>query len=101
MRKKQETQQRATAEQDSAAQADRVYETLGLASVASRRLQPQDPRLSGHQGTMTLNAAFLVEDDEDTAFTEAVGALSSELPEGALKVAGPWPPYSFATLEAR
>lgn len=101
MRKKQETQQRATAEQDAAAQADRVYEALGHASVASRRLQPQDPRLSGHQGTMTLNAAFLVDDGEDAAFTDAVSALSSELPEGALKVAGPWPPYSFATLEAR
>lgn len=100
MRKKRETELRATADQDAAAQADRVYDALGRASVAGRRLPPQDPRLSGHQGTMTLNAAFLVDDDASTAFTEAVAAASSELPDSALQVAGPWPPYSFATLDA-
>jgi hypothetical protein len=99
MRKKRQTEQRATADQDAAAQADRVYDTLGRAAVAGRRLPPQDPRLSGHQGTMTLNAAFLVDDDASTAFTDAVAAVSSELPDGALQVAGPWPPYSFATLD--
>ena len=29
-------------------------------SVASRRLAPQDPRLTGREGTMLLNAAYLV-----------------------------------------
>ena len=101
MRKKRETELRATAEQDAAAQADRVYDALGAASVAGRRLQPQDPRLSGHQGTMTLNAAFLVDDEASGAFTDAVAAVSPDLPYGALQVAGPWPPYSFATLEAQ
>jgi hypothetical protein len=99
MRKKRETELRASADQDAAAQADRVYDALGAASVAGRRLQPQDPRLSGHQGTMTLNAAFLVDDDASTEFTRAVAAITPELPDGALQVAGPWPPYSFATLE--
>jgi Gas vesicle synthesis protein GvpL/GvpF len=98
-RKKRETELRATADRDAAAQADRVYDALGRASVAGRRLQPQDPRLSGHQGTMTLNAAFLVDDAASTAFTDAVAAISAELPDGALQVAGPWPPYSFATLD--
>ena len=101
MRKKRETELRATADQDAAARADRVYEALGAASVAGRRLQPQDPRLSGHQGTMTLNAAFLVEDEASSRFTDAVAAVSSDLPDGALQVAGPWPPYSFASLEAQ
>lgn len=99
LRKKQETQQRATTEQEALTRADNVYDTLARASVASRRLQPQDPRLSGHQGTMTLNAAFLVDDAESGAFADAVSDLVEQLPEGALHVAGPWPPYSFATLE--
>jgi hypothetical protein len=99
MRKKRETELRASADRDAAAQADRVYDALGAASVAGRRLQPQDPRLSGHQGTMTLNAAFLVDDDASTEFTRAVAAITPELPDGALQVAGPWPPYSFATLD--
>jgi hypothetical protein len=99
MRKKRETELRASADQDAAAQADRVYDALGAASVAGRRLQPQDPRLSGHQGTMTLNAAFLVDDDPPSEFTDAVAAITPDLPDGALQVAGPWPPYSFATLD--
>jgi hypothetical protein len=101
MRKKRETELRANADQDAADQADRVYEALGAASVAGRRLQPQDPRLSGHQGTMTLNAAFLVDDEASGVFTDTVAAVSSDLPFGALQVAGPWPPYSFASLEAQ
>ena len=101
LRKKQETELRASADHDAAAQADGVYASLAAVSIAGRRLQPQDPRLSGHQGTMTLNAAFLVDDDASTAFTETVAAVSAELPEDTVQVGGPWPPYSFATLDAQ
>lgn len=99
LRKKRQTELRATAAQDAAAQADHVYDTLGRVCVAGRRLQPQDPRLSGHHGTMTLNAAFLVDDAETAAFTDTASEVSSALPDGALQVSGPWPPYSFAALE--
>ncbi len=99
-RKKRETELRASAHEDAAAQADRVYDLLSRAAVAGRRLQPQDPRLSGHEGIMTLNAAFLVADDTTDSFTEAAETVSADLPDGALRVAGPWPPYSFAALEA-
>ena len=37
---------------------------LSAASVASRRLPPQDPRLTGHEGTMVLNGAYLVDVDD-------------------------------------
>jgi hypothetical protein len=99
LRKRQETELRARTEQDALDEAAQVYDRLAGLAVAGRRLTPQDPRLSGHQGTMTLNAAFLVEDDAGTAFEETAAEIGRTLPVGALHVAGPWPPYSFATLE--
>ena len=97
--KREEAEQRARDEAESAEQAEAVYERLSRGSVARRRLQPQDPKLTGYQGTMTLNAAFLVDDTEREAFLELIDALRGELPPESLHVAGPWPPYSFATLD--
>jgi hypothetical protein len=99
LRKRQETELRARTEQDALDEAAMVYDRLAGLAVAGRRLTPQDPRLSGHPGTMTLNAAFLVEDDGGQAFEETAAELGRSLPVGTLLVAGPWPPYSFATLE--
>jgi len=98
-RKRQQTQRRAAGEEAARESADRVYDELAKASVASRRLQPQDPRLSGHEGTMVLNAAFLVDDEQASEFQRVIDDVSRGLSEGVLKSAGPWPPYSFATLE--
>jgi Gas vesicle synthesis protein GvpL/GvpF len=58
---------------------------------------PQNPDLSGHQGEMLLNGAYLVE----TAKVERLHELVAELQErhrelGArLELTGPWPPYNF------
>jgi hypothetical protein len=98
-RKKDETLQRHKAEEQALQVADTVHETLSRHSVASRRLRPQDPRLSKHEGTMTLNGAYLVESAGTEAFDEAAAALVREYPEAHIEVYGPWPPYSFATLE--
>ena len=97
-RKRQQSEQRLTEEQEAVQEAERVYRWLAGLSVASRRLQPQDARLSGHHGLMTLNAAFLVADDRAEAFSDAVTEVSAGV-TSELQVAGPWPPYSFATLE--
>ena len=99
LRKRQETELRARTERDALDEAGQVYDRLARLAVAGRRLAPQDPRLSGHPGTMTLNAAFLVEDVDGHAFEEAAAEVGRSLQVGALHVAGPWPPYSFATLE--
>jgi hypothetical protein len=48
---------------------------------------------------MTLNAAFLVDDNDAPSFRSAVDEITARGPEGSVLVAGPWPPYSFATLE--
>jgi hypothetical protein len=67
--------------------------------VASRRLPPQDPRLTGHVGTMTLNGAYLVDTARAGEFADAVRAAQADHPEAGIDAAGPWPPYSFAMLE--
>ncbi|GGB35326.1 gas vesicle protein [Flexivirga endophytica] len=79
--------------------ADKVYEALADGTVASRRLQPQDQRLTGLAGTMLLNAAYLVQDDDGPAFQSHVKSLQAEHHEVSIECQGPWPPYSFAVLE--
>ena len=48
---------------------------------------------------MVLNAAFLVDEDRVPDFCEEVRALADDRPDGAVVLTGPWPPYSFATLD--
>jgi hypothetical protein len=99
--KKAAAQQRATRETDTQRVAEQVHESLSGRSAASRVLPPQDPRLTGHQGTMILNAAYLVPDVDGEAFAKEAAACAHAHPDVELDVRGPWPPYSFAMLEQR
>jgi hypothetical protein len=81
--------------------AARLHEELHDLATASRQLAPQDPRLSGHQGTMVLNAAYLVPVADADRFAARVDELAAEHPEVVVDRRGPWPPYSFAMLEQR
>lgn len=80
--------------------ADQVHRELAAASVASRLLQPQDRRLSGHTGVMTLNAAYLVDEASANAFRALVDDMATRYPAARIEMRGPWPPYSFSTLDA-
>lgn len=99
--KKAQGEQRAARESESLELADRVHEALSGRSVASRRLAPQDPRLTGHQGTMVLNGAYLVDAEQGDVFAEEARACAAAYPHLEVDVRGPWPPYSFAMLEQR
>lgn len=79
--------------------ADEVYSALAADSVAARRLPPQDPRLTGRRETMVLNAAYLVAAEDGAAFREAASRAVAADAGASIEVDGPWPPYSFATLE--
>ena len=79
--------------------ADVVHRELGACARAVRRLAPQDPRLAGFSGTMILNGAYLVDDDNRDAFRSAAAVLARRYPDAGIDVRGPWPPYSFATLD--
>jgi hypothetical protein len=98
-RKKDETVQRQSAAETAHRAAEEIHGVLAQHSVASRRLQPQDPRLTGHEGTMTLNGAYLVETENTVDFQAAAQELAQRHPDSGLEVHGPWPPYSFATLD--
>ena len=78
---------------------DSIYTRLAHSVAASRRLPPQDRRLTGHEGTMVLNAAYLVGHDDEATWTSTVDAIVAERPQARVELQGPWPPYSFATVE--
>jgi hypothetical protein len=97
--KKAQAVRRADEEEQAGAAALAIHEDLARRSRASRRLPAQDPRLSGHQGTMLLNAAYLVPDADADAFEAALAGLRSDHADLVVDGRGPWPPYSFAMLE--
>lgn len=98
-RKRESTQRRMQAEERAHQVAEEIHAALGKHSVASRRLPAQDPRLTGHEGVMTLNGAYLVPIEESDAFAAALSVLSEQHPDAHLEAGGPWPPYSFAVLD--
>jgi hypothetical protein len=75
------------------------HHELTRLAVASRRLLPQDPRLSGRQEPMRMNAAYLVAHDAAERFAECATTALADRPELRVEIDGPWPPYSFASLE--
>jgi hypothetical protein len=79
--------------------ADEVHARLSGHVVASRLLQPQDPQLTGHRGDMVLNAAYLVDQEEGERFQALVADVARSHQAVRVELAGPWPPYSFATLD--
>jgi Gas vesicle synthesis protein GvpL/GvpF len=97
MRRRAERDRAARGLQDAAEAAEAVHKAMSAVAVASRRYQPQDPRLSGRREEMVLNVAYLV----DQAGAEVLRRLV-ERQQGEslrLELTGPWAPYSFATLE--
>jgi hypothetical protein len=98
MRRKAEQAQRERAGEVAANLADELHAALSAPAAASRRLTPQDPRLSGLVGTMILNGAYLVDEADGSAFVEEAQRLSMTHPDARLDIRGPWPPYSFVTL---
>ena len=80
--------------------ADEIHGALAAVSVAARQLPPQDPRLTGRPEPMILNGAYLISIDEGPAFRALVERVGESHPDASIEVEGPWPPYSFATLDA-
>jgi Gas vesicle synthesis protein GvpL/GvpF len=66
-------------------------------AAASELLPAQRRELSGHEGEMVLNAAYLVDDDRLDGFRRVVSELGQQYgDEGfALELTGPWPAFHF------
>jgi hypothetical protein len=69
-------------------------------AVASQLLPPQRAELSGHEGEMVLNGAYLVDDERLDGFRTVVEELGRQYGDDstglAFELTGPWPPYNFA-----
>jgi hypothetical protein len=84
---------------DTAADARVVHDELAGLAVGVRLHPPQSPQLSGDKSPMLLNASFLL-DADGGEFTNAVAQIAGTHPELRIELTGPWPPYSFAGLDA-
>jgi gas vesicle protein GvpL/GvpF len=81
--------------------AERVHARLQDWAIDAVTRPAQNPELSGHQGDMVLNGAYLVERER----TDDLRALVNELEEHhrplgvRIELSGPWPPYNFVAGE--
>jgi Gas vesicle synthesis protein GvpL/GvpF len=97
LRRRQERQLREDADRLAGGLAEDVHARLQDWATDAVVNPPQNPELSGHEGDMLLNAAYLVE----AAKVERLHELVEELRErhrelGArIELTGPWPPYNF------
>lgn len=95
MRRRAQLTARRTAEEDAARWAEAAHARLRGVCTATRVHRPQDPRLSGREDAMALNASYLV----DQEHVDELRALVAELAETSwgvdIQLTGPWPPYSF------
>ena len=99
---RQRNRQRRGAEQAArqlAAHTGRIHDTLAAHATAVHTHRHQDPRLSGHSGIMLSNTAYLVAHRERVGFTAAAEQLGAAVTGVEVEVTGPWPAYSFATLQ--
>ena len=77
--------------------AEQVHAQLQDWASDAVALAPQNPELSGHEGRMLMNGAYLVE----TERVDGLHALVSDLEERhrslgvRIELTGPWPPYNF------
>jgi len=71
-----------------------VFGALRDVAVASRTNKPIGDK-------MILNAAFLVERDQEDDFDTRVKAIAERYPELTFKYTGPWPPYNFVNIRLK
>jgi hypothetical protein len=97
LRRRQERQIAETAESLAADIAHQVHARVQDWAVDAVTRPPQNRELSGHEGDMALNAAYLVEADRVDGLRELVAELEAHhRAAGArIELTGPWPPYNF------
>ncbi|MGN6795111.1 MAG: GvpL/GvpF family gas vesicle protein [Streptosporangiaceae bacterium] len=88
------------ARHEEARSAEEIHAALSRLAEDSRLHPPQVPQLAGTKATMLLNAAYLLDEGSERDFSEAVHELARQHRTIQLQLTGPWPPYSFASLDA-
>ena len=100
MQRRAATQRREQTAQEDARIAEELHAELAELATMSQRLAPQDPKLSGYTGVTILNGTYLLDDAQVEQFTRAATELGERHVHIRLEVGGPWPPYSFSSLDA-
>jgi Gas vesicle synthesis protein GvpL/GvpF len=77
-----------------------IHAGLRQHAVDGRRYPPQQSSLARGPGRMVLNGAYLVDDDRAGEFAGVVDAYTTQYRGIRFEKTGPWPPYSFAGVEA-
>ena len=77
--------------------AEEVHARLESWAIDAVTRPPQNRELSGHEGEMLLNGAYLVEAERVDGLRELVAELERDYDAlGArIELSGPWPPYNF------
>jgi gas vesicle protein GvpL/GvpF len=70
-------------------------------SLDARVTRPQSKELTGEERDMVMNCSYLIDEIESERFLELVRELNREHGSYGLafEATGPWPPYSFLTLD--
>jgi Gas vesicle synthesis protein GvpL/GvpF len=97
LRRRQERQLREAADRLAGGIAEDVHAQLQDWATDAVVNPPQNPELSGHEGDMLLNAAYLVEAAKVERLHELVEELRERHRELGVRIelTGPWPPYNF------
>jgi Gas vesicle synthesis protein GvpL/GvpF len=102
LRRRLERQVREAADELAVGVADDVHARLQAAASDAVLNPPQNRDLSGHEGEMLLNGAYLVETPKLGRLRELVDELQDRH-RGLgvrLELTGPWPPYNFIPRDA-
>jgi hypothetical protein len=77
--------------------AERVHARLQDWAIDAITRPPQNPELSGHEGDMVLNGAYLVERERSDELRGLVTELEDHHRQLGVRIelTGPWPPYNF------
>ena len=95
--RREERRLREAVDERAASLAEDVHARLQERAVDARVRPAQNRELSGHEGDMALNGAYLVERDQAAGLRELVAELGARhAPLGArIELGGPFPPFSF------
>lgn len=97
LRRRHERETRELADALARQVAEEIHARLADLALDSVTRPPQNRDLSGHEGEMILNAAYLVDGRRVDDLRATAGQLESEHANVGARVelTGPWPPYNF------